>query len=375
MVVARVARLLSRNYCEFGYASDHRERTTSTFKLVIAARVGKLNRDVSKDGRYTLFSGHGRHAPQPDKRLQTRRTARGQRPTTPIRQFLFDLGGVLYDDSAWRRWLLHLVAHMGLHTSYSAFFRVWDREFQEDVWRGKFGFWPALKRFLMTAGLSPGQVDEVEAACRARFRQFDQDIRPFPSVAATLHRISASGCAATVVSHAPLSVDEVSARLAELGLSDCITEVGYGDAAARHGLDVFQRFAQQHCRVPEEAAYVGRDPLQLAAAGQAHLQNHRLQSRRRRSGGSLYRAIRPAAGRAGSGRTTAASCWLILLFELNSQHVQAPGRSSCRAENRLNIRADPDPCKGGRSIDRTGIFALKFLSCNAEQTLADFPVI
>ena len=108
------------------------------------------------------------------------------RPTAMIREVLFDLGGILYDDSAWRRWLLQLLGRMGLHTHYVSFYRVWDCEFQPEVWSGRSGFWPALKRFLVATGLTCGQAAEIEAGCRARFRNFEQDIRPFPSVAETL---------------------------------------------------------------------------------------------------------------------------------------------------------------------------------------------
>jgi len=215
-----------------------------------------VRQDAAQDGR--LPSGW--QADHPCRR----------RPSTVIREVFLDLGGVLYDDSAWRRWLLHLVARMGLHTHYASFYRVWDCEFEPEVWSGRCGFWPALKRFLVAAGLTYGQAEEVEAGCRARFRDFEQNNRPFPAVAETLECMLAAGRVVTVVSHAPLSVEEIKARLAELHLLDCVTEVR-GSEPGINGLDSFRSFRQ--CRpLPDAAVYVGRDPGPLATARQARLQ-------------------------------------------------------------------------------------------------------
>ncbi len=94
-----------------------------------------------------------------------------------IDHVVLDMCGVLYDDSEWKRWLLGLVTRMGLHTHYAPFFRLWDREFQRDIWCGRRDFWSAYGAFLLAAGLSPAQIDEVAAATRAKLRLFDDRIR------------------------------------------------------------------------------------------------------------------------------------------------------------------------------------------------------
>ena len=188
----------------------------------------------------------------------------------PIRHVLLDLGGILYDDTAWRRWLFHLVAYVGLHTHYTSFFRVWDCEFQQDVWNGQCSFWQALKRFLIAAGLSPAQTQEIEAACRARFRQFEHDVRPFPSVAETLEQILAAGCWVTVISHQPLSTQQISMRLTELGLSGHMSAVRCAGADISCGTEVFRRLVRR-CGTAQETAYVGRGATQLSAAHRSQL--------------------------------------------------------------------------------------------------------
>jgi hypothetical protein len=111
----------------------------------------------------------------------------------PIRGVLFDMGNVLYDDTLWRRWVLRLLGHIGLHTNYRSFFRIWDRDYLDDVHRGRREFFEAFQAFLLSAGLSHSQIDELEAACRARHHQLEVDARPLPGVKTTLERLHQSG--------------------------------------------------------------------------------------------------------------------------------------------------------------------------------------
>jgi len=69
-------------------------------------------------------------------------------PAPPVSGLLFDVGGVLYDDTVWSRWLLKLLTRLGLHTSYTPFFRVWQREYLQRVTCGELEYWQALRLFL-----------------------------------------------------------------------------------------------------------------------------------------------------------------------------------------------------------------------------------
>ena len=94
-------------------------------------------------------------------------------PAPPVAGLLMDVAGVLYDDTIWSRWLFKLLARLGLHTNFLPFFRVFEREFGPRIKRGEFDYWQALRAFLRSAGLSKGQIDEVEAAGHARQREFE----------------------------------------------------------------------------------------------------------------------------------------------------------------------------------------------------------
>ena len=61
------------------------------------------------------------------------------RAPRPIRGLLLDACNILYDDTAWRRWLLRLLMRLGLRTEYGPFFRIFDRDYLDAVYRGRAG--------------------------------------------------------------------------------------------------------------------------------------------------------------------------------------------------------------------------------------------
>jgi len=137
-----------------------------------------------------------------------------------IQGVVFEPCGVLYDDSAWRHWLWQLLARMGLSSHYTPFFRVWDCEFQEDVWSGRLDLWTALDRFLRSAGMTRPDVDEVVAASRAKIRGFEQDMRPFPDVRATIRQLHADGVQIAVMAPAGLGAGKIREQLDQIGIRD-----------------------------------------------------------------------------------------------------------------------------------------------------------
>ena len=132
-----------------------------------------------------------------------------------IRGLLFDMSGVLYDDSAWNRWLLQLLRRMGLHTNYDAFRVLCDHELGSAEGGD---YWAELKRFLSSVGLSQAQIDEVEAAGFARWQSLQLQIRPFPGVIRTLTLLSHLGMPKGIVAHSQGGGTRLRNQLREMGL-------------------------------------------------------------------------------------------------------------------------------------------------------------
>ena len=68
--------------------------------------------------------------------------------------------------TGWRRWLLQVLRRLGLHTSYCCFFHVWEKDYLDEVHRGRRDLCEALRSFLQALGLSRGQIEEVAATCQ-----------------------------------------------------------------------------------------------------------------------------------------------------------------------------------------------------------------
>src|SRR3989304_5633212 len=85
----------------------------------------------------------------------------------PAGGLLFAMGNVLYDATLWRRWLLQLVRRLGVRTDYRGFFETWERDYLDDVYRGRREFCEAVRAFLLSTGLLPAQADALEGACQA----------------------------------------------------------------------------------------------------------------------------------------------------------------------------------------------------------------
>jgi HAD superfamily hydrolase (TIGR01509 family) len=137
----------------------------------------------------------------------------------PIHGLVFDMGGVLYDDTVWRRWLLRVLGQLGLHANYRSFYRLWDRQYLGDVHRGRREFSAAFGEFLRSVGLSPAQIDEVQAACQARRRSLESSIRPLPCVKTTLARLRQSGLALAALTDSEYSSSVLAERLERIGLA------------------------------------------------------------------------------------------------------------------------------------------------------------
>jgi HAD superfamily hydrolase (TIGR01509 family) len=196
-----------------------------------------------------------------------------QRPARlprPVAGVLFDMGGVLYDDTAWRRWLLRVLGQLGLQTNYRSFFRVWDREFLVAVHRGQCDFCTTFRNFLRAVGLSRAQIDEVEAACQARRREVEATIRPLPGVKTTLTRLRQAGLVLAALNNSEHTSAVLAERLERIGLDGQFARVVSSiDLGQTKPDPTCYRAALEGMALPaEQVAYVGHDSEELAGAAQ-----------------------------------------------------------------------------------------------------------
>lgn len=205
-------------------------------------------------------------------------SAHGNRPpgrlATPVRGMIFEMRDVFYDDTAWRRWLLQLLRHLGLHTNYRCFYTVWDRDYLAEVFRGQREMGEAMRSFLRSVGLSRAQIDEVWAACQARRRDLQHTARTLPGVKSTLTRLHTAGLALAVLADSEHPSDVLCEQLDRLGLVGLFAAVISSLDLKRTKPDAACYQAALHALALPSAqvVYVSHDAEELAGATRAGLQ-------------------------------------------------------------------------------------------------------
>jgi HAD superfamily hydrolase (TIGR01509 family) len=185
-----------------------------------------------------------------------------------LRGVLFDMCNVLYDDTVWRRWVLQLLGKMGLYTNYCSFFRLWDRDFLGEVHTGKRVFREAFESFLLCAGLSVGQIDEVEAASHARRRHLEKHARPLPGVRHTLWRLHQEGFVMGLICDSEHSAAELRLRMQRFGIEKLFTTLVSSIDLQRcmPEPETYLSAVKSMNLPPEQVAFVGHDRVELAGA-------------------------------------------------------------------------------------------------------------
>jgi FMN phosphatase YigB (HAD superfamily) len=212
--------------------------------------------------------------PAPAGTTDTRRaTATDVSARRLVSGLVLDVGNVLHDATLWRRWLIQLLARVGLQTHYQAFYRVWDREFLPEVHCGRRGYWQALHDYLVAVGLSPAQSAEVIAAGQPRWRELEADARPFPGVLATLARLTADGIRIVALANLPYSARQLQEKLGRMGLGERFTSaVTSCDLGCAKPQRAAYEAALERLGIPAaDGAYVGHDADCLAGARSAGL--------------------------------------------------------------------------------------------------------
>lgn len=190
-----------------------------------------------------------------------------------IAGLLFDAGDVLYDATPGRRRLLRVLGQLGLHAQYPYFFRIWERNFLQDVYCGRRTYGEAFKAMLLSFGFSDPQIDEVAAATNIKRRTLEEPDRLLPGVRETLGRRELAGLSLGVLTNATMPSVEIERQLAALGLAGrfrwIFSSVDLGIALPRR--EAYTAAVEAMGLAPDQVAFVGHDSGELAGAAKAGL--------------------------------------------------------------------------------------------------------
>jgi FMN phosphatase YigB (HAD superfamily) len=190
---------------------------------------------------------------------------------SPVRGVVLEPDELLYDDTVWRQWLLRLLGQLGLHTHYRIFFRVWDLEYLDAVHRGQRTFREAMEAFLLSAGLSRGQVEEVQASCYLRRREWEEATRPLPGVKTALAQLLSQGVVLGLLCNSEYSAEQIHTQLAQLGMGAWFHAIlsSHDLGRAMPDAECYQTMTVEMELAASEIAFVGHDAARLAGAAAA----------------------------------------------------------------------------------------------------------
>ncbi|MEC8336786.1 MAG: HAD hydrolase-like protein [Planctomycetota bacterium] len=191
-----------------------------------------------------------------------------------IRGWIFQLGGVLYDGTAWRRWLLDHLRKRGLHTHYRLFFRHWDLEYIPRIECGELSFQDAIENVLVRAGMPVAHIHEITPALRSKRKSLLAQERPLAGVANLLNALQAAGHRLALWSVEPCDQESIYEKATRLGLAHFFDFIAQADNAGHgHVPDRLLASTLQALRVAHpQIAFVGNTPEYLRLARMVGLQ-------------------------------------------------------------------------------------------------------
>ena len=191
----------------------------------------------------------------------------------PVRGVVLDAASLLDGDANWRRRLIRLINQLGIPAQRDTFFRDWDHLYLREVHAGHREYGEAFESFLLAAGLSWAQVDEVEAASRREREDLEQNPRALPGAAKTVAGLAQRGFELLAWADSPFPAQQTVRSLQQLGLADSFSAVisSFDIGFALPSLRCFEAVIERALLPAEMLVYAGPDPATLQAAQAAGL--------------------------------------------------------------------------------------------------------
>jgi len=183
---------------------------------------------------------------------------------------IFDIGDVLFDATAWRRWLTEALRQLGIEITYEQLVRKWE-SLLADVYAGRAEYWQRFRKLTESLGLSEAQTAELTRAARAKAKAVQVDRKLFDGVAATLARLKGAGLKLAALSDTESGEAAVRQMLRLFGIEhdfDAVVtsrDIGVVKPARR----AYHAAAEALHLPPERCGFVGHDDDELVGAKSA----------------------------------------------------------------------------------------------------------
>ncbi len=131
---------------------------------------------------------------------------------------IFDVEDIFFDGTFWHRYLHHAICRLAGHRSFAEVQTAWQSKFLPQVYGGQTEYWDALASFFRMWGLSECEVSELLVAARSRMKMAQTNLRLFPRVSDTLHRLKTRGLKLGILCNSIHQPETFAEMLAKIGV-------------------------------------------------------------------------------------------------------------------------------------------------------------
>ena len=143
---------------------------------------------------------------------------------TDIKALIFDVGDILFDATAWRRWLAEELVRRGKDVTYAQLVAAWEG-LLFDVYKGQAEYWDAFTKLMQHFGVVQPDIAEIVKLAKQKGQSVQQERTPMPQVPETLRQLHEAGITLVALSDTESGETGVRKILDQLGIQQYFTAV------------------------------------------------------------------------------------------------------------------------------------------------------
>lgn len=180
---------------------------------------------------------------------------------------IFDVGDILFDATAWRRWLAEELSRRGNEVTYPELVHSWEG-LLVDVYKGQADYWDAFAKLTLHFGVAQEDITEIVERAKQKGQAVQKDRSPMPQVPETLKQLHAAGIILVALSDTESGEKGVRRILDQLGIQQYFSAVAasFDIGHAKPEPEAFD-YAIQATGVPKsQCGFVAHDIDELEGA-------------------------------------------------------------------------------------------------------------
>jgi len=185
---------------------------------------------------------------------------------------IFDVGDILYDATAWRRWLAQELTRRGKDVTYPKLVVAWEG-LLVNVYKAQAEYWDAFAKLMQHFGVDQAEIPEIVKLAKQKGQAVQKDRTPMPQVPETLKQLHAAGVILVALSDTESGETGVRRILDQLGIQQYFTAVAasFDIGHAKHEPEAFDYAIKATGFKKQECGFVAHDIDELEGSLQHDL--------------------------------------------------------------------------------------------------------